>query len=37
MNFISTFSQRERYTLRRVVKIVHMKHHPKNISEEQDR
>tara|TARA_R110002153_G_scaffold255980_1_gene414806 strand:+ start:1188 stop:1382 length:195 start_codon:yes stop_codon:yes gene_type:complete len=30
MNFISTLSQRERDTLRRVVKIVHMKHHPKD-------
>lgn len=30
MSFINTLSQRERDTLRRVVKVVHMKHHPKD-------
>jgi hypothetical protein len=30
LSFINTLSQRERDTLRRVVKVVHMKHHPKD-------
>lgn len=30
MSFLNTLSQRERDTLRRVVKVVHMKHHPKD-------
>ena len=30
MSFINTLSQLERDTLRRVVKVVHMKHHPKD-------
>ena len=30
MSFINTLSQRERDTLRRVVKVVHMKHHTKD-------
>ena len=30
MSLINTLSQRERDTLRRVVKVVHMKHHPKD-------
>jgi len=30
MSFINTLSQRERDTLRQVVKVVHMKHHPKD-------
>jgi hypothetical protein len=30
MSFINTLSQPERDTLRRVVKVVHMKHHPKD-------
>jgi|TARA_B110000908_G_scaffold63081_1_gene76679 hypothetical protein len=30
MNFMNTLSQPERDTLRRVVKVVHMKHHPKD-------
>lgn len=30
MSFINTLSQQERDTLRRVVKLVHMKHHPKD-------
>jgi len=29
LSFINTLSQPERDTLRRVVKLVHMKHHPK--------
>lgn len=30
MSFLNTLSQPERDTLRRVVKITHMKHHPKD-------
>ena len=30
MSFLNTLSQPERDTLRRVVKLVHMKHHPKD-------
>ena len=30
MSFINTLSQPERDTLRRVVKVVHMKHYPKD-------
>lgn len=30
MSFINTLSQPERDTLRRVVKVVHMRHHPKD-------
>lgn len=30
MSFMNTLSQPERDTLRRVVKVVHMKHHPKD-------
>lgn len=30
MSFLNTLSQPERDTLRRVVKVVHMKHHPKD-------
>ena len=30
MTFLNTLSQPERDTLRRVVKITHMKHHPKD-------
>ena len=30
MSFISALSQPERDTLRRVVKVVHMKHYPKD-------
>jgi hypothetical protein len=30
VSFLNTLSQPERDTLRRVVKLVHMKHHPKD-------
>ena len=30
MSFLNTLSQPERDTLRRVIKIVHMKHYPKD-------
>jgi isopentenyl diphosphate isomerase/L-lactate dehydrogenase-like FMN-dependent dehydrogenase len=30
MSFLNTLSQPERDTLRRVVKVVHMKHYPKD-------
>jgi phospholipid N-methyltransferase len=30
MSFLNALSQPERDTLRRVVKLVHMKHHPKD-------
>lgn len=30
MSFLNTLSQPERDTLRRVVKVTHMKHHPKD-------
>ena len=32
MSFLNTLSQPERDTLRRVVKVVHMKHHPKDFT-----
>lgn len=32
MSFINTLSQRERETLRRVVRMVHMKHFPKDFA-----
>lgn len=32
MSFINALSQRERETLRRVVRIVHMKHFPKDFA-----